>query len=92
MLDVEVLLKLIKKTLANGGEYADVFVENRLQTSVVVEDGKLEKIVTGSEAGAGIRLIHKGKTSYAFSNDLTENALIEAASAVSSAAVGARPR
>ena len=88
MLDVEVLLKLIKKTLANGGEYADVFVENRLQTSVVVEDGKLEKIVTGSEAGAGIRLIHKGKTSYAFSNDLTENALIEAASAVSSAAVG----
>jgi TldD protein len=48
-----------------------------------LEDSKLEKISTGSETGAGIRLITRGKTAYAFSNDLSGGALLQAASEVS---------
>jgi TldD protein len=88
MLDTELQLELIKKALSNGGEYADLFVEHRRQTSLVLEDGKLEKIITGSDTGAGIRLIWNGRTSYAFSNDLTKEALMRAASEVSRAAAG----
>ncbi|MDA8431537.1 MAG: TldD/PmbA family protein [Nitrospiraceae bacterium] len=79
MIDTELLLALIREALAQGGEYADVFVESRMQTSIVLEDGKIEKVVTGGESGAGIRLIHKGKTSYAYSNDLSAKALLQAA-------------
>jgi TldD protein len=88
MLDTELQLELIKKALSNGGEYADLFVEHRRQTSLVLEDGKLEKIITGSDTGAGIRLIYNGRTSYAFSNDLTKETLMRAASEVSKAAAG----
>jgi TldD protein len=88
MLDKELQLELLKKTLSNGGEYADIFVEHRKQTSLVLEDGKLEKIMTGSDTGAGIRLIYNGRTAYAFSNDLTKEALMYAASEVSKAAAG----
>ena len=83
MLDKELQLSLINRALAKGGEYADVFVESRRHTSLVLEDRKLEKIATGSETGTGIRLITRGKTAYAFSNDLSGGALLQAASEVS---------
>jgi TldD protein len=88
MIDREVQLKVLKRALSRGGEYADVYSEDSRQTSIVLEDGKVEKILSGAEAGAGIRLIHKGRTSYGYSNDLTEEALIRAASEVSRAAAG----
>ncbi len=89
MLDKELQLRLIRRTLSNGGEYADIFTEVRKQTSLVLDDGKLEKVTMGSETGVGIRLIYKGRTSYAYVNDLSETALMEAASETSRAAVGA---
>jgi len=88
MLDKGLLQKLLNKTLSNGGEYADVFVEHRRQTSIVLEDGKIEKVITGAEAGAGVRLIYKNRTAYAFTNDLSEQALMQAAYEVSKAASG----
>lgn len=86
MIDKELQSALIRKTLSRGGEYADVFVEHREQTSLVIEDGKLEKVVTGTETGVGMRLIYKGKTAYAFSNDLSEEALLQVAYETSKAA------
>lgn len=79
MLDNELLLKILKKTLSSGGEYADVFVEYRKPTSIQLEDNKIEKIFSGIDSGVGIRLIFNGKTFYAFSNDISEKALIELA-------------
>ena len=86
MIDKELLLRLIRETLSRGGEYADVYVEHRTQTSVVLEDGRIEKVITGEEEGVGIRLIHKGKTAYAFSNDLSQVSLLQAARETSRAA------
>lgn len=86
--DREILTRVIRATLARGGEYADVFVEHRSLTSLSVEDSRLEKIATGSETGVGIRLIFREKTAYAYSNDLSEKALLSAASQVCRAASG----
>src|SRR5574340_566311 len=88
MTDNELQISLINKALSNGGEYADIFTESRRHTSLVLEDRKLEKIAYGTEAGAGIRLISRGKTAYAFSNDMSRGALLQAASEVSRAAEG----
>lgn len=86
--DREILSRLLRTALTRGGEYADIFVEHRCQTSLVVEDSRLEKIISGTEAGVGIRLIYNDKTAYAYSNDLSEEALLAAASGVSRAATG----
>ncbi len=86
MIDRELHVKLIGKTLSQGGEYADSFLEQREQTFLMLEDGKLEKVVTGTETGVGLRLIYKGRTAYAYSNDLSEGALLQAAYETSRAA------
>lgn len=88
MTDKELQISLLNRTLSKGGEYADIFTERRRNTSLVLEDGKLEKIAYGTEAGTGIRLIARDKTAYAFSNDMSRGALLQAASEVSRAASG----
>ncbi len=88
MMDDAILQRLIKKVLSNGGEYADIFVEQRRTSAIQLEDDKIEKVITGSNAGVGIRLIYNGKTAYAFSNDFSEGVLMELAAAVSKAASG----
>ena len=80
MIEKELHLDLLNKVLSRGGEYADIFIESRKMESLVIEDSRLEKIISGTEAGAGIRLLLKGKTSYAYSNDLSPRALLQSAS------------
>ena len=36
MLDNELFLKILKKTLSSGGEYADVFVEHKRPASIQI--------------------------------------------------------
>lgn len=79
MLEKDLLSKILKKTLSSGGEYADVFVEHRMPTSIQMEDNQLEKIFTGTDSGVGIRLISNKKTFYAYSNDFTGQSLFELA-------------
>jgi len=85
MLDNELLLKILKKTLSSGGEYADVFFEHRKPTSIQLEDNKIEKILSGTDSGVGIRLISNSKTFYAFSNDMSEKSLLELADSLTRA-------
>ncbi|MBI4823837.1 MAG: TldD/PmbA family protein [Nitrospirae bacterium] len=79
MLDRELLSKIIKKTLSKGGDYADVFVEWRQPTYIQLEDKKIEKVVSGTEFGVGIRLLWSGKTAYAYCNDVSRKTLLETA-------------
>ena len=88
MLDTGLLADVIRKTLSRGGEYADVYVEDRKQTALVLEDGRLEKVISGTETGVGIRLLYRGRVAYAFSNELDPDSLLAAASEVGRAAAG----
>ncbi len=86
MIDEETLIKVIKKALSNGGEYADIFIEHRISTAVQMEDDKIEKVIAGSGSGVGIRLIFGGRTAYAYSNDFSEGGLLDMARTISKAA------
>jgi TldD protein len=85
MLDKELLTKALKKAISSGGEYAEIFVENKKPTLIHLEDSKIEKVISGVDYGLGIRLIYNGRTAYAYSNDLSEESLLNAASEVSKA-------
>ena len=65
MIDDEILQRVLKKTLSNGGEYADIFMEQRSANAVQLEDNRVEKVISGSRAGVSIRLICNGRTAYA---------------------------
>jgi TldD protein len=90
MLEPGLLARLLKKTLSGGGEFADIFVEWKAPVSIQLEEGKIEKIISGVDSGAGMRLIKGGKTAFAFTNDLSETALFEMAGTLSRAYSGGR--
>jgi len=75
--------KVLKRVLSRGGDYADIFEEQKRATSIRLEDGKVEKVMTGIDSGVGIRLISGGKTSYAFTNNSSADSLISMADALS---------
>lgn len=82
---------VLKRTLGNGGDYADIFVERSAPFSLLCEDSRIEKAVSGLDCGAGVRLIFNRKTAYAYTNSLTTASLLEAADAVRQAAGAGAP-
>jgi TldD protein len=79
------LSDILRKSLSQGGEYADVFVENRPHSSIQLEDENIEKVIFGVEAGIGIRVIHGDRTAFAYGNEFSEKSLFGLAETVSRA-------
>ncbi len=77
---------ILKKALSSGGEFAEIFIERSAPFSIVCEDSKIEKVVSGLDHGAGVRLIFGQRTAYAYTNELTIESLLEIADAVQQAA------
>lgn len=75
MIDDRIVKKVLHESLLNGGEFAELFVEDSHTTSIVCEDNRIEEIVTGRDVGAGIRVIFDMRSAYAYTNDLTEQNL-----------------
>jgi TldD protein len=88
-LDISIDLDVVlKRALSGGGEFADVFIERSSPLLLACEDSRLEKVMSGLDCGAGVRLIFGWRTAYAYTNELTTNALLEIADAVRQAAAG----
>jgi TldD protein len=88
LLDKNLLREVLAGALAGGGDFADIYVEYKRVTGIGCEDGKIERIHSGIEAGAGIRVLSGDKTAYAYTNDLSREGLLEAARIVSHAVSG----
>jgi TldD protein len=90
LIDKSVLKEVLNKALVNGGDFADIFVEEKRSTGIGCEAGKIEKIQSGVDIGAGIRVISGESTAYAYTNDLSREGLIGAAGIVSHAVQGGK--
>jgi TldD protein len=77
--------KILTRALKRGGEFADIYCENTINSSISCEEDKIEKIITGRDSGIGIRVLYDYKTAYAYTNNMTEKALLDLADAVSHA-------
>lgn len=74
---------VLRRALRRGGDFADIFIERSAPLVITAEDDKIEKIMSGVECGAGVRLLTGHRTAYAYTNELTTAALLELADAVS---------
>lgn len=88
MLDNMNIAGILRRALAGGGQFADLYFEEGRSTAVICEDGKIEKVLAGTDRGVGLRVISDLRTAYAFSNEVTESALLELAETVSRAVKG----
>lgn len=80
MLTEEMLKKVLRKALLKGGDFAEIYVEEKQGSNIYCEDNKIEKINSGREKGAGIRVVRQGNTAYVYTTDLSEEGLLKAAS------------
>lgn len=79
MLEKNLLGRVLAIALEKGGQFAEIFLEEKQLSNIFCEDNKIEKIYNGIELGAGIRVIREGRTSYVYTNDLTAPGLEKAA-------------
>ncbi|HUK78555.1 MAG TPA: TldD/PmbA family protein [Thermoleophilia bacterium] len=78
----------IRRALRHGGEFAEVFVEDRRSLGLSLEERRVERAAGGREAGFGVRLTSGDRTYYSYSDDLSEDDLEHAADAVAAALRG----
>ncbi len=88
MLDQDVLERTLQHALRHGGDFAEVFAEDRHTSSARLDDGKVEEMVSGRDRGAGIRVVRGDTTGFAHTADLSETGLRSAAEAAAAAARG----
>ncbi len=86
MIETPVLERVLSEALRNGGEFAEVFAEDRSNSSALLDDGRVVELASGRERGAGIRVVSGETTGFAHTADLTERGLLRAAEAASAVA------
>ena len=88
MIEQSVLEEVLGVAMRTGGEFAEVFAEDRRNASAVLDDGRVEELTSGRDRGAGIRVVVGETTGFAHTADLSEAGLIAAAQAAAAAARG----
>lgn len=82
--DSSFLHSVLEEALRNGGEYADLFFEDTKINNISYLDKKVDDMSLGNNYGVGLRVIVDKKTIYLYSNDTTNDSLINLARSVSS--------
>ncbi len=88
MIDDTVAQRVLGTALQTGGDFAEIFAEDRRSSSAHFDDGRVEQLSSGRDRGAGIRVVRGDTTGFAHTSDLTEAGLAAAATAAGAAARG----
>ncbi|HET6964277.1 MAG TPA: TldD/PmbA family protein [Acidimicrobiales bacterium] len=88
LIDEAVIEGVLGTALRTGGDFAEIFAEDRRATGARLDDGRVEDLASGRERGAGIRVVKGETTGFAHTSDLSEAGLRAAAEAAASAAHG----
>jgi TldD protein len=86
LIEADVLSKVLHRALQSGGEFAEVFAEDKRSSSAHLDDGRVEQVTSGRDLGAGVRVIVGDTAGYAHTADLSEEGLLAAAQAAGAAA------
>ncbi len=86
--DQDVIERTLAAAVAHGGDFAEVFIEDKRNARALLDDGKVEELSSGRDRGAGIRVVVGETTGFAHTADLSEAGLRAAAEAAGAAARG----
>ena len=88
MLKKEILEKVLEIALSTGGDFAEIFEEKKYKNGISMLNGIVENVNSGVVRGIGLRIYHGFESVYAYTNDLTEENLVEFAKKLSMAVEG----
>ncbi|MCF3943645.1 TldD/PmbA family protein [Oceanobacillus alkalisoli] len=90
MLNKALIENVLSAALTTGGDFSEVFVENRFTNNMHYQGGKLEKSLAGRDFGVGIRIFKGLQSVYAYTNDYSEEGLLKAAKTAAEALQGVK--
>ena len=80
MLDKIFVSKLIDEALSQGGDFAEVFMDDTYSSSFVIGEKHIKEAVSSIDKGVGIRVCKGGYIqSYAYTNKLNKESLLQTA-------------
>src|SRR5712691_4147906 len=79
LLDQSLVDSVIKRAQKSGADFVELFVERKRNQSISVEESKVQRVSSGNDLGAGLRIIHRGTVSYVYTEDLSEDGLLKTA-------------
>ncbi len=81
-LDIEAVLRT---ALRRGGVLAELFFEETASTRVFFENGRVDKIMDGTDRGVGLRVLFDCRSVYGYTTELSQPALTKLAETLSEA-------
>ncbi len=90
MIEKSLIENILNEALSTGGDFAEVFIENKIGDSFYLIDGKVEQAISGNDFGVGIRIFKELFSVYAYTNDMSEENLIRVAQKASKAIRGTK--
>jgi TldD protein len=86
LVESSVVERVLESALSRGGDFAEVFVEDRSTSSAMLDQRKVEELSSGRDRGAGVRVVVGDTTGFAHTADLSEKGLLAAAQAAAAVA------
>lgn len=88
MLNKKLIEDTLTAALSTGGDFAEIFVEDRTNNGIVLIGGKVESTMSGRDYGLGIRIFKGFNSVYAYTNKSDRDSLIDTAKKAAAAVEG----
>ena len=88
MLDEADVTATLTAALTTGGDWAEIYAEQRDSTAIRIEDHRVEELTSGRDIGAGVRVVRGPQSAYAYTNVLSRDSLVAAAKAAAAGIAG----
>lgn len=91
VLNLETVNQILIEAMRRGGDFADLFAEQRFRTSIVLDDKKIDSVTYGYPRGASVRVFRRKQTGFAFADDVSYSAILDAARVASRVVMNQSP-
>ena len=71
--------RILEALLSRGGDFGEIYCQANQYTRISLDDGRLEEILSGEDAGAALRLVSEDRTFFYSGNTLDPAALAQEA-------------
>lgn len=79
MIDKKVINRVLEAALSRGGDFAEIYIEDKFNRGIALVSGDIEKSLSGRDFGIGIRIFNGVNSIYVYTNKSDERNLIRLA-------------
>ncbi len=90
MLDQNVAREVLQEAVRTGGDFAEIFMEDRIDHAMGMRSHKLESVTTSRTHGAGVRVFSGTNAIYVYTNDTSREGLMNCARQAAAAVRGGK--